>query len=84
MAFEQKEGQGVLWKNTRREKDSQPNARGEALIGGVLYEISAWTKRKADGEPFQSLAIKPKDTRPPTKAEAARDNDVDFDDALPF
>lgn len=84
MAFEQKEGQGVLWKNTRRENDSQPNARGEALIGGVLYEISAWTKRKGDGEPFQSLAIKPKARKDVRPTDAARDKDVDFDDALPF
>lgn len=64
MAYELREGQGSLFKNDRKEKDSHPNARGEALIGGVLYEISAWTKEGRKGK-FQSLAFKPKEQRQP-------------------
>lgn len=87
MAFEHKEGKGSLFKNTKRTADNQPNARGDAMIGGVLYEISAWTKKKADGEPYQSLAIKPKDARPPTRAETAQTRDAGYDDPsddIPF
>lgn len=62
MAFELREGQGSLFKNDRKEKDSQPGARGEAMIGGVLYEISAWTKEGRKGR-FQSLSFKPKQQR---------------------
>jgi hypothetical protein len=62
MAFEHRENSGTLFKNDRREKETQPHARGEALIGGVLYEVSAWTKEGPKGR-FQSLAFKPKEQR---------------------
>jgi hypothetical protein len=60
MAFEHRENSGTLFKNERREKETHPHARGEALIGGVLYEVSAWTKEGAKGR-FQSLAFKVKE-----------------------
>jgi hypothetical protein len=62
MAFELREGQGSLFRNENRTGDNQPNARGDALIGGVVYEISAWTKEGKKGK-FQSLSIKPKQQR---------------------
>lgn len=62
MAYELREGQGSLFRNEKREKESQPNARGEALIGGVVYEIGAWTKEGKKGK-FQSLSFKPKQAR---------------------
>lgn len=62
MAYVLREGQGSLFKNDNRTSDNHPNARGEILIGGVLYEISAWTKEGAKGK-FQSLSAKPKQER---------------------
>ncbi len=62
MAYELREGQGSLFRNEKRDNDKAPNARGEALIGGVLYEIAAWTKEGRKGR-FQSLSIKPKEQR---------------------
>lgn len=62
MAYELREGQGSLFKNDHKSKDSHPGARGEALIGGVVYEISAWTKEGRKGR-FQSLSFKPKQER---------------------
>ena len=71
MAFVLKEGQGSLFRNEKRvEGSNQPNARGDALIGGVLYEISAWTKEGAKGK-YQSLNIKPKEARPAGKPHTA-------------
>jgi hypothetical protein len=63
MAFELREGQGALFKNDKRtETNNQPHARGDAMIGGVVYTISAWTKEGAKGR-FQSLKIEPKQDR---------------------
>ena len=62
MAYELKENSGSLFKNERREKDSHPNATGTALIGGVEYWVSAWTKEGAKGK-FQSLAFKVKEPK---------------------
>lgn len=60
MSYEHKENSGSLFRNTKREKESQPNARGEAMIGGVLYEVAAWTKKDKNGNPWQSLSFKVK------------------------
>lgn len=77
MAFELREGQGSLFRNDRKEKDSQPSARGEALIGGVLYEISAWTKDGRKGK-FQSLAFKPKQPRQVDDGDSRDDSPIPF------
>lgn len=64
MAFEQRENAGSLFKNDKKEKDTHPNATGSALIGGVEYWVSAWTKEGKNGK-WQSLAFKPKETKTP-------------------
>jgi hypothetical protein len=85
MAFEHKEGQGSLFKNDKRtEMNNQPHAKGDALIGGVVYTISAWTKDGAKGR-FQSLKIEPKQPRqeaPPQEGYAGPDDIKD--DEIPF
>lgn len=63
MAYELRDGQGTLFKNDNRTADNHPNARGEAMIGGVVYEVAAWTKDGRNGK-FQSLSFKPKEARP--------------------
>ena len=62
MAFEQRDNSGVLFKNEKREKDSHPNATGHAMIDGVEYWVSAWTKDGKNGK-FQSLSFKKKEER---------------------
>lgn len=97
MAYELKENSGSLFKNERREKDSHPNATGTALIGGVEYWVSAWTKKGAKGA-FQSLAFKvkePKREEPRRQEQTSYDRDDrrtgngggfsrDLDDEIPF
>lgn len=62
MAYEPRNNTGTLFKNDRREKDSHPHAKGSALIDGVEYWVSAWTKEGAKGK-FQSLSFQRKDAR---------------------
>lgn len=62
MAYEQKDMSGTLFKNDKREKDTHPHATGTAIIDGVEYWVSAWTKEGAKGK-FQSLSFKPKQER---------------------
>ena len=77
MAYEMKELSGSLFKNQKREKDTHPNATGSALINGVEYWVSAWTKEDKNGNKWQSLAFKPKDEkqaeRPQAKAKGFED-----------
>lgn len=78
MAYEQKPNSGSLFKNDKREKDSQPNAKGSALVGGVKYWVSAWTNDGPKGK-YQTLKFEAAEER----AAPARAPD-DFDDAPPF
>ena len=92
MAYELREGQGSIFRNDKKTNENQPNARGSAMIGGIVYEISSWTKRDKNGNPWQSLSIKPKEARP--AAETAWGADLprgkpapaedDFEDDLSF
>lgn len=62
MAYEQKDNSGTLFKNDKREKETHPHAKGTALIDGVEYWVSAWTKEGANGR-FQSLSFQKKEPR---------------------
>ena len=87
MAYELREGQGRLWKNKHKTADNHPNARGELLIDGVLYEVSAWTKKTKLGEPWQSLQVKRKEPRAPADPAWGSDRkaaEPDCDDDVPF
>ena len=60
MAFVQRENTGALFKNDKREKENDANAKGSALIGGVEYWVAAWTKKDKNGNPWQSISFTPK------------------------
>ena len=80
MSYEQKDFTGALFKNDKREKDSHPDATGSALIDGVEYWVSAWTKDGKNGK-YQSLAFKPKDkqaSRSPERQPKKSTEDIPF------
>lgn len=68
---------GALFKNDRKQKDTQPDYTGNTDIEGVEYRVSAWIKKSKSGQAFMSLAY--------TKKEAASTgySDVSPDD-VPF
>ncbi len=73
---------GVLFKNDRRTKDTQPTHTGNCEIEGTEYWISAWVKEGKKGK-FFSLAFKAKDEAPSQRREP-RHPQEDFDDDIPF
>lgn len=85
MAYELKEGQGSLFKNERREKDTHPNLQGTILVAGVEYWINGWTKEGAKGR-WISLSVKPKEAaaKPAGKAPKPAADDFDDDQNIPF
>lgn len=42
--------EGAIWGNARKEKDTHPDFTGNAVIEGVEYRVAAW-KRKPDANP---------------------------------
>ena len=89
MPYEQKDNSGAMFVNDRKERDSHPDRRGEAMIDGKMYWVSGWIKEGKKGK-WMSLAFKPKDqpqrSTPDQRAEraaaAARGNLDDSD--IPF
>lgn len=84
MAYEQKDNSGTLFKNDKREKDSHPHAKGSAMIDGIEYWVSAWTKDGSKGK-FQSLSFQRKEQRQPERQQqASRPEPRELDDEIPF
>lgn len=81
--YEQRDMSGTLFRNDKREKDTHPNATGKAMIGGVMYYVSAWTKEGANGK-FQSLSFKPVEEAPTKARPKAAPVEDDFNDSIPF
>jgi len=78
--FKHKPETGSLFKNDKRDKDTQPNAKGQCLIGGVEYWISAWTNDGPKGK-YQQLKFERKDAKQERYNAPAK---ADADDDCPF
>jgi hypothetical protein len=86
MAYEHKDGSGALFKNTKKEKDTHPDYRGELMLNGVLLEVAAWIKDGAKGK-YMSISAKPKTEKLPSMAPAKvepRGSVADMADDIPF
>lgn len=60
--YEKRDNSGVLFKNDRKENPNQPDYKGDAMINGVEFWVSAWVKKpKNGGNSFMSFAYKPKE-----------------------
>lgn len=81
MAYEQRDMSGSLFRNDKKESEKHPNMTGSAMIDGVEYYVSGWTKESAKGK-WVSLAFKQKDKEAPKTATRASVDELDND--LPF
>ena len=83
MAFEKKDNSGAIFKNTKPKSDKSPPLTGNAMIGGIDYWVSAWSKTDKNGEKWISFAVTPKN---PTAAQSQTSKvDLDLDeDSIPF
>ena len=57
MAFEQKDMDGALFKNDRKESDKHPDYKGSATIGGRKMWLSAWLNTTQSGQKYMKLSF---------------------------
>ena len=81
-----KDNTATLFKNDFKEKDTQPDLKGDGMINGQLVKISAWRRIASNGKPLLSLSFQAKEeqaTKPVAKP-APKQAEPDFDDDMPF
>lgn len=91
MAYELKEGQGSLFKNTKKQSETHPDYQGSIKVNGQEYWLNAWVKEGNSGKYF-SLSVKPKQQKDnPTAGNVTHTNKSempvgfdDFDNDIPF
>jgi uncharacterized protein (DUF736 family) len=77
--FEQKEGQGSLFKNEKKSQPNQPDYRGSLKWRNQTLNVVGWVKESKNGKKFLSLKVEEIDlTQKPEKNENAEN------DGLPF
>lgn len=90
--YQRQDNTGTLFNNDYKAKDSQPDMRGEFLIGNVKYEGSAWKKTSSNGNEYYSFKFQTEEEASKYKKkkednhvqeQANRSNQSDSED-LPF
>lgn len=75
--MEQRDNSGALFKNDKRESESHPMYKGQAMIDGTEYWISSWINESKSGTKYMSLKFNPKEQAQP-KPQADFDDDIEF------
>ena len=86
MSYEQKDGQGSLFKNDDRETEQHPLYKGSITVAGVQYWLAAWLKESKNGKKYMSLSAQPKEVRNLVKDKPVpvKKSVPDFDDEVGF
>ena len=74
---------GALFKNDKKESNTQPDYKGSVNINGVEFWQSAWIKTSKTGVKFISQSFKPKDEQKAVKVPEPVAADP-FGDDVPF
>lgn len=73
--YEVKDGEGSLFKNDKKAKETDPDYNGSARLDGTDYSINGWKKAAKSGVNYLKLSLRP-------KSEAAGKRAADFNDVI--
>ena len=59
--YQQKDDSGVLFKNDKKETDSHPDYKGNAMIDGTEYWFSAWINTSKSGTKYMKTSFSKKE-----------------------
>lgn len=77
---QKRDNSGVLFKNDKKEQEKHPDYKGNIMVDGQEYWISAWIKEGKNGK-FMGLGITPRDAQPPASKPTPKnleDSDIPF------
>jgi hypothetical protein len=91
MAYILKNGQGSLFPNQKREKDTHPNMTGKLVVPdgvqpGDELRVAAWTKESERGKWLSLSAEKaqPREGQDVSSSDNSAQSNDDFEDSIPF
>ena len=59
--YPQKDNAGALFTNQKKATDTDPNYKGEVLIGGNSFWVNGWVNTSQAGNKYMKLSFTPKD-----------------------
>ena len=78
-----RDNSGVLFKSDKKDNERAPDYKGNIMVDGQEYWLSAWIKISKDGNKFMSLSVKNKNAdaslQPKKKVKQE-----EFEDTMPF
>lgn len=78
--MEKRDNSGVLFKSDKKDNERAPEYKGNIMVDGNEYWISAWIKEGKNGK-FLGLAVSPRDAQPPASKPVPKNLD---DSDIPF
>lgn len=85
--YQQKDGSGALFKNTKKVKDTHPDYHGSFTLNGKKYNVAGWIKKSKAGDGYLSLAVsdwKEREPKQPTSYNPVTNSNDFIDDSIPF
>ncbi len=80
--MEQRDNSGVLFKEQDKKTPNHPDYKGNIMVNGQAYWLSAWIKEGKNGK-FMGLAVSPKEDQPQPQGKPKAKIE-DMDDDIPF
>ena len=84
MAYEQKNNNGSLFRNDKKETEKQPDYNGTAKIDGKDYKVAAWIKESKSGQKFFSMVYTEVNAMPSDNTSSTNEFGAKKDTGLPF
>jgi uncharacterized protein (DUF736 family) len=84
MAYEQRDNTGVLFPNTKKEKDTHADFTGNGKVNGVDMWVNGWKKKSPKGVSYLSLSFQPKEARAPIPPNSKRKWGEELNDSIDF